>query len=165
MRKWSVASFVAILALTTAVRTGNAIQSRESLIGVWLTKTVEPDAGPPVTSPQPGVLIFSRGFYSLQQVEGNRRRPSLPANYRTGDAQSILAVYGSPFTAHTGRYSISGDVIEMSPIVAKRTDQMASNYVVSFSYELNGGSLTLRQRPNASERNPRRVVYTFSRAE
>ena len=115
----------ALLILVSLVHTAFAQQAgltAESLEGVWrVTKVAQ--AGVVNTNPQPGLLIFTRGYYSATRVTASEARkpspaPKDPANLT--DAEKI-AFYNEwvGYAASAGTYEVMGNTIVNHNIMAK----------------------------------------------
>jgi len=94
----------------------------ESLEGVWrVTKVVQ--AGIVNPNPQPGLLIFTRGYYSTTRVtasEARKKAPQPKDPAHPTDAEKI-ALYDewAGYGASAGTYEIKGNRIINHNIVAK----------------------------------------------
>ncbi len=91
--------------------------------GVWkITKVVTPE-GVADTSPQPGLTIFSGGYFSIVRVTSSEARepappPKNPAQLT--DAEKIARHdEWAPFGATAGTYELKGDTLVTHNIVAK----------------------------------------------
>jgi Lipocalin-like domain len=123
--------------LVSLVAIGNPAvqdQKKTQLEGVWkVTEVVPPASNPnekptPLTSPQPGLLIFTKGYYSGMSVMGNQpRTAAAPAKdpQNLTDAEKI-ARYDQwrPFIANGGTYEVKGSTLTMRAMVAKNPDVM-----------------------------------------
>ena len=94
----------------------------QSLEGVWkVVKVVQ--GGVVNTNPQPGLLIFTRGYYSATRVTANEARkqspmPKDPAHLT--DAEKI-AYYNewAGYAASAGTYEVKGDTLINHNMLAK----------------------------------------------
>lgn len=125
--------------LVSLVAIGNPAvqdQKKTQLEGVWKVAEVVPPASNPnekptsITSPQPGLLIFTKGHYSSIAVTGNQpRTAAAPAKdpQNLTDAEKI-ARYDQwrPFMANAGTYEVKGSTLTMHPTVAKNPDVMGT---------------------------------------
>jgi hypothetical protein len=97
----------------------------QSLRGVWRPVQIVVDSGPDrgrhTTDVQPGLLIFTKGHYSMTFVQGFKARP-VPSDSATNEQLGLLFV---PFTANAGTYRHTGSTITLSPVVAKNPAVMA----------------------------------------
>src|SRR5438552_214128 len=82
-----------------------AQRSSRSLEGAWkVTEIVTTGADSSrVTSPQPGLLIFTRKHYSIMYVTGNA--PRTPYKAANPTQEEKLAAFDS-FVANTGTYEV-----------------------------------------------------------
>ena len=111
-------------------------QAKISVEGVWrIAEVVTPGGNPraggvtiTTNNPQPGLIIFTQGYYSEVSIQGGQPRPPVPP---AKDAQNPtdgekIALYGQwrPFTANAGTYEIKGSMLIRRVIVAKNVDVM-----------------------------------------
>ena len=133
-------------------------QSPSGIQGVWKTVEVQVVGGPnPRTiTPQPGIYIFTRGFYSILTITSDTARTAIPQSQGRGNAQTDaqkLALYEhwSPFTANSGTYTITGNnTLATKALVAKNEGAMQSPGQ-SREFKLEGSTLWLIQRPPAGQ--------------
>ena len=105
---------------------GSFAQTKSPVEGVWkITEWVE--AGKTNTDPQPAILIFTKGYYSVAILMGPPRTDSIPNNMgrEPSDAEKIgLFEQWKWFVGISGSYEVKGSTIMMRPIVAKATWEM-----------------------------------------
>jgi len=100
-------------------------QQRTTVEGVWkVVERVTTGANAFTnTSIQPNLYIFTRGYYSVQRVNGNDARPSLEAFKDAAnptDAEKLgRFTHWNVFTSNGGTYSLQGTTLTINPIVAK----------------------------------------------
>src|SRR6476620_4619044 len=110
---------VSLISPALAQQAGPTAQSLE---GVWkVSKVVQ--GGVVDTKPQPGLLIFTRGYYSTTRVTAREARKQAPAPKdpaRLTDAEKI-AFYNewAGYGASAGTYELKGNTIINHNIVAK----------------------------------------------
>jgi lipocalin-like protein len=114
MKRIAFGLFVAAFGLMTVAL---AQQRGPGIRGVW--KVVEVNGGNEgtITSPQPGLYMFTDQHYSMMRVTGTRPRPKFESNAKATDAEKV-ATYDGLF-AQSGTYQISGSTITTRPLVAK----------------------------------------------
>ena len=114
------------LAFCLLIASGGFAQTKTPVEGVWtLTEWIE--GGKTNTSPQPGLIIFTRSHYSVAMLMGAPRTDSIPNDMgrEPSDAEKIgLFEQWKWFTGISGSYEVKGSTIIMHPIVAKATWQM-----------------------------------------
>jgi hypothetical protein len=97
----------------------------QTLRGTWKPVEVVIDSGPDhgrhTTDVQPGLLIFTKGHYSMMFVMGFTPRP-LPTDSATKEQIGLLFL---PFTANAGTYQRKDSTVVFSPSVAKNPAVMA----------------------------------------
>jgi hypothetical protein len=98
--------------------------------GVW--KPVEilvssgPDSGRHTSDVQPGLLVFTNGYYSFILVEGFAARPMLSANPTDEERGRACR----PFVANAGTYALTDSAVSFSPSVAKNPGGMRGTPLV-----------------------------------
>jgi hypothetical protein len=97
----------------------------QTLRGTWKPVEVVIDSGADrgrhTTDVQPGLLIVTKGHYSLMFVNGFKPRP-LPSDSATDEQLGLSFL---PFTANAGTYQRKDSTIVFSPSVAKNPRVMA----------------------------------------
>ena len=88
-----------------------------SLVGAWKVVEITSPNGEKNTNPQPGLYIFTQKHYSIMLVTGTKPRPKYEAANKATDADKIATF--DAFTANSGTYTISGNVLKTRPLVAK----------------------------------------------
>lgn len=125
-------------------------QKKTQLEGVWkVAEVVAPASNPAeqgttITTPQPGLLIFTKGYYSGLAVTGREARaafapPKDPQNLT--DAEKI-ARYDQwrLFLANAGKYEVKGSTLTMHAMVAKNVDAMTSATPVTWELKMEGAN-------------------------
>jgi hypothetical protein len=98
-----------------------------------------------ISNPQPSLLIFTKGHYSIIMVPGAQPRPQFaPAKDPTKltDAEKI-ARYEQwyRFAANAGTYEVKGTTLIRRPLVAKNETVMAKNSSFESEFKLEGNTL------------------------
>jgi hypothetical protein len=111
-------------------------QKKSQLEGVWKVTEVMPPASnanekaTSITSPQPGLLIFTRGYYSGMAVTANQPRTAAAPAKDPGnltDAEKIARYeQWAPFIANAGTYEVKGSTLTLHAMVAKNPDAMTT---------------------------------------
>jgi hypothetical protein len=123
-------------------------QTKSPVEGVWkITELVFPGRNPAengttITNPQPGLLIFTRGYYS-QAYEEQPRAAVAPAKDRQNltDAEKIARYeHWKPFAANSGTYEIKGSTITKRAMVAKNVAVMTRQTPVTWEFKLEGSN-------------------------
>ncbi len=111
-------------------------QKKTQLEGVWkIAEVVVPasntnEKGTSITSPQPGLLIFTKGYYSGMAVTADQPRAAVapakdPRNLT--DAEKIARYeQWRQFIANAGTYEVKGSTLTMHAMVAKNVDVMTT---------------------------------------
>ena len=126
--------------------------TRESVEGVW--RVVEavvtgPGARTIAFADRPNLTIFTARHYSRSEVQADGPRPLL-ADVAKASADDLRAVWG-PFVGEAGTYEVTpGGVITMRPIASKNPAVMGPGVFITYSYKLDGDTLSLTQQRNQS---------------
>jgi hypothetical protein len=153
---------VCFFAMALLAATAGAQLKTTPLTGTWRVtgiKTTGPNART-MSSPQPGLLIFTGNHYSRMFVNSDQPRTALQDQSKATAAE-LLAVWG-PFTAASGAYEISGSTFTVHAFVAKNPQNMAPGAEQTFSFKLAGNTLTITEVRNAAgpAANPATITYT-----
>ncbi|HET7085142.1 MAG TPA: hypothetical protein VFI23_10250 [Rhizomicrobium sp.] len=158
-------TFAAALLITVSlVATAFAQQAgptAASLEGVWkVTKVVQ--GGVVNTNPQPGLLIFTRGYYSTTRVTAGEARKQAPAPKDLAhptDAEKV-AFYNewAGYGASAGTYEVKGNTIVNHNIVAKMVRGMTLTEE-ALILNFDGNSFIARPKPG-SPNSDRETTYT-----
>ena len=124
--------------------------TRESVEGVW--RVVEaaitgPGARTIAFTDRPNQTIFTARHYSRVEVQAEGPRPLL-ADVAKASADDLRAVWG-PFVGEAGTYEMApGGLVTMRPIVSKNPAVMGPGVFITYSYKLEGDTLSLTQQRN-----------------
>jgi hypothetical protein len=157
------AALVVLAALASSTQVAFAQQSltAKSLEGVWkVSKVVK--AGLVEPNPQPGLLIFTRGYYSTTRVTAGEARKQAPAPKDPAhltDAEKI-AFYNEwvGYGASAGTYEIKGNTIINHNIVAKMVRGMTITEEALIE-KFDGNSFVAKPTPG-SPNSDRETTYT-----
>jgi hypothetical protein len=147
VKRWLLA------ALSVAFVTGQDIAAqpaRESIQGVW--RIVEaaitgPGARTIAFADRPNLTIITARHYSRVEVQADGPRPIL-ADVAKASADELRAAWG-PFVSEAGTYEVTpGGLITMRPIASKNPAVMGPGVFISYSYKLDGNTLSLTQQRN-----------------
>jgi hypothetical protein len=140
-------------ALSLGLVTGQWIaaqSTRGSIQGVW--RVVEatitgPGARTIAFTERPNLTIITARHYSRVEVQTDGPRPMLP-DVAKASADELRAVWG-PFVSEAGTYEATpGSVITMRPIASKNPGVMGPGVFITYSYKLDGDTLSLTQQRN-----------------
>jgi hypothetical protein len=141
----------AALSVALATSQGMAAQSTQgSIQGVW--RVVEavitgPGARTIAFAERPNLTIISARHYSRVEVQADGPRPVL-ADVARATADELRAVWG-PFVGEAGTYEVTpGSLITMRPIASKNPAVMGPGVFITYSYKLDGDTLSLTQQRN-----------------
>lgn len=129
---------------------GSAQQStRASLEGVW--RVVEaaitgPGARTIAFGERPNLTIITARHYSRVEVQADGPRPIL-ADMAKASADDLRAVWG-PFVGEAGTYEVTPGLLTMRPIASKNPAVMGPGVFITYSYKLDGDTLSLTQQRN-----------------
>jgi hypothetical protein len=137
--------FTTTITVLLITATTTFAQKKNQLEGVWKVAEVRissKDSTTTVSTPQPGLIIFTKGYYSILTVRAAKPRTPLepvkdPQNLT--DAEKI-ALFDSwrPVVANSGTYEIKSSTISRHPIVAKSVDVMTRQTPVTDEFKLEG---------------------------
>jgi hypothetical protein len=134
---------------------GTAAQSArqpESIQGVW--RVVEatitgPGARTIAFAERPNLTIITAKHYSRVEVQADAPRPIL-ADVAKASADELRAAWG-PFVSEAGTYEVTpGGLVTMRPIASKNPAVMGPGVFITYSYKLDGDTLSLTQQRNQS---------------
>ena len=157
-------------ALSVGVLTiqGTAQQStRDSIQGVW--RVVEATISGPAArtiafGDRPNLTIITARHYSRVEVQADGPRPIL-ADVAKASADELRAAWG-PFVGEAGTYEVTpGGVITMRPIAAKNPAVMGPGVFITYSYKLEGDTLSLTQQRNQNGPFANPFTLKFVRVE
>ena len=142
---------LAALSVGLLTSQGTAQQpSRESIQGVWriVEATIPgPGARTIAFADRPNLTIITARHYSRVEVQSDGPRPVL-ADVATATADQLRAAWG-PFVSEAGTYEVApGGVITMRPIASKNPAVMGQGVFITYSYKLDGNTLSLTQQRN-----------------
>ena len=145
-------AFVKVLVCVVGLAVLATAQSRPlsqpTLEGVWKIAEVHP-SGPnasPNMNPQPGLYIFTKKYYSIMNVEGDKLRPNLGPNATDAEKAAVWQL----FTANSGTYEIKGTTFTIHPIVAKNPGVMNASSFTTFEFKIEGNSLWVTSKASAA---------------
>lgn len=76
------------LFVVAAAVSGQSSVTRNPLVGAWRVTEIADASGPPITSPQPGLYIFTNQHYSFVRINGTKPLPTYPSNDKATDADA-----------------------------------------------------------------------------
>jgi hypothetical protein len=137
---------ILLIGLVAAQNSVAQSQAKTQVEGVWkIAEVLMPSKNPAekgttITNPQPGLIIFTKGYYSLLVVRGREPRaafaPAKDPEHLT-DAEKIARYeQWSPFTANTGTYEVKGSMLQLHPIVAKNVEVMTSGTPITWELKV-----------------------------
>ncbi len=129
-----VIATMAALAVLMVVNQSALAQNK--LEGVWkYTEFVSPDGK--TTPAQPGgLLIFTKTYWSMVLVSGDKPQPALPQN--ATDAQKVAT--WTPFSASTGTYEVKGNTYNAKTILSK-SPGTPPDFFITIEFRIEGNTL------------------------
>ena len=141
----------AVLSVGMLASQGTAAQSTQgSIQGVW--RVVEaaitgPGARTIAFAERPNLTIITAKHYSRVEVQADGPRPVL-ADVAKASADELRAAWG-PFVSEAGTYEVTpGGLVTMRPIASKNPAVMGPGVFITYSYKLDGDTLSLTQQRN-----------------
>jgi hypothetical protein len=160
MRTFAAALLITVSLIPTAIAQQTGLTA-EAIEGVWkVTKVVQ--AGVVNTNPQPGLLIFTRGYYSTTRVTAGEARKQSPAPKDPAhltDAEKI-AFYNewAGYGASAGTYEVKGNTIINHNILAKMVRGMTlTEEAIILNFD--GNSFVATPKPG-NPNSGRQTTYT-----
>jgi hypothetical protein len=143
-------------------------QKKNQLEGAWKIVEVTIPAGSPtnvamkdttISNPQPGLIIFTKGYYSVMAVRTSSprtaaERPKDVNNLTDAEKIARFAEW-SPLLANSGTYEIKGSTLIRHPIVAKSAEVMNSQNPLTNEFKIDGNTLFLNPTPDHATTEPR----------
>ena len=156
--------------LTAALLTGQAIAAQSkagSIQGVWriVEATISgPEARSIPFGERPNLTIITARHYSRVEVQADGPRAIL-ADPSKASADELRAVWG-PFVAESGTYDVAaGNLITMRPIASKNPAVMGPGVFLTYTYTLEGDTLSLTQQRNQNGPFPSPFTLKLTRVE
>jgi len=134
--------WLCVISLTASTAYG---QTKNPLVGAWKVTEIANPKGPPLTNPQAGLYLFTEKHYSAVRLNGEKPLPSYPSNDVATDADKVTVF--NILYMNTGGYTVSGNMLTLSPMVAKSAFAMAPGRTLQYEYAVDGNVLTLVQKP------------------
>ena len=138
-----------IAALLSVLVSASAAQAQTTahnpLVGAWRITEIADTGKPPLTTPQPGLYIFTPKHYSFIRINGAKPLRDYPSNDKATDAEKVT-VFNSIYM-QSGSYTVKDNVLVVKVLVAKSAFAMAAPGN-PFDFAINGDTLTLTQKPN-----------------
>jgi hypothetical protein len=164
---------ILLIGPVTAQNSAAQPQAKSQVEGVWkIAEVLVPSKNPTekgttITNPQPGLIIFTKGYYSFVAVRAREPRAAFapakdPANLTDAEKIARYEQWG-PFAANSGTYEVKGSTLQMQPIVAKNVEVMTSGKPLTWELKV--------EAPNAlwltptSENAPNDARIKFTRVE
>ena len=143
--------FLAAFSLGLLTSYGAAAQSTpRSIQGVWRISEATitgPGARTIAFSERPNLTIITAKHYSRVEIQTDGQRPIL-ADVAKASADELRAVWG-PVVSEAGTYEATPDgLITMRPIASKNPAVMGQGVFITYSYKLDGDTLSLTQQRN-----------------
>jgi len=142
-----IRSFMAaiLLSLITGAAALAQNTAHNPLVGAWRITEIADTGKPPLTTPQPGLYIFTPKHYSFIRINGAKPLPDYPSNDKATDAEKVT-VFNTIYM-QSGSYTVKDNVLAVKVLVAKSAFAMAAPGN-QFDFTINGDTLTLTQKPN-----------------
>jgi hypothetical protein len=160
MRTLAAALLITVSLVSTAfAQQGNLTSA--SLEGVWkVTKVVQ--GGVVNTNPQPGLLIFTHGYYSATRVTASEARkqspaPKDPANLTDAEKITFYNEWAG-YAASAGTYEVMGNTMINHNILAKMVRGMTlTEEAIILNFD--GNSFVAKPKPG-NPNSDRETTYT-----
>jgi hypothetical protein len=168
VKRWLLAALSAGLLLSQATAAQPAIQGvRPPIQGVWrVVEAITTGAGARTISfaERPNLTIITASHYSRVEVQADGPRPIL-TDVAKASADELRAAWG-PFVSEAGTYEISPDsLVTMRPIASKNPAVMGKGVFITYSYKIDGNTLSLTQQRNQNGPFPSPFTLKLVRVE
>ncbi len=163
MKKLLYATLAAALISTE----GLGAQAGQSIQGVW--RIVEATVtGPAARTIQfgdrPNLTIITAKHYSRVEIQADAPRAVI-TDVAKATADELRAVWG-PVVAEAGTCEVTpGDTVTMRPVAAKNPAVMGPGVFITYSYKLDGNTLSLTQQRNQNGPFPNPFTLKLVRVE
>jgi hypothetical protein len=142
---------LAVLGAVLIAGQGVAVQSAPASVqGVWrIVEATITGAGARTIAftDRPNLTIITARHYSRVEVQADGPRPIL-TDVAKATADELRAAWG-PFVSEAGTYEVTaGGTITMRPIASKNPAVMGPGVFITYSYRLEGDTLSLTQQRN-----------------
>ena len=117
-------------------------QSQSRIQGVWRLAQISMASGYVNSNPQPGYYIFTKKYYSIIWVWGDKPRPALPEDIDKATADELRRAFLN-FTANAGTYRIEKGKLYLSRVVAKDPNHVLSGEGTTSSVKIVGNTMTI----------------------
>lgn len=159
MKRFALSIVFCLLSVSAAVA-----QTKSPVEGVWKVAEVVAPGGETISNPQPGLMIFTKGYYSQLFLRGTAPRPAVEQAkdpQKLTDAEKIaLFEQWRPFTANAGTFEIKGTTLSMKAVVAKSAQLMAEQRPREVTFKLEGTNTLWIIGPAGATESPRKLKLT-----
>ena len=139
--------------------------SNPSIVGVWKVaeRTYTGPNARKITSPQPGVRIFTQRHFSISEDTSDTLR-ELPVEGATDKQRADVS---GPFTAQAGTYEIKGNEITQRRIAAKNPNNVRPEafFINTFRFESKDTHLWLTEKANQNGPIANPIIRKLTRLE
>ena len=139
----SLSLALCVFALTATTVHG---QTKGALVGAWKVTEIANPGNPPLINPQPGLYIFTEKHYSAVRLNGTKPLPGYASNDAATDAEKVASF--NTIYVNSGGYTVSGNMLTLSPMVAKSAFAMEPGRTIQYEFAISGNTLTLTQKPS-----------------
>ena len=136
---------VLVFALCTLSAATAFGQTKGPLVGAWKVTEIANPNSPPLTNPLPGLYVFTEKHYSAVRLNGTKPLPAYPSNDVATDAETVASF--NPLYVNSGGYTVSGNTLTLSPMVAKSAFAMEPGRTIQYEFAVSGNTLTFTQKP------------------
>ena len=132
------------LMLLCATAVSAQSSTKKPIEGAWkvIEIVVTGDNASNISTPQPGLILFTQKHYSSMWVPGNQPRSLFKGESPTD--QEKIAAYDS-FVANAGTYEVTGETLTLHPVVSRSPNFMAGGSAKN-QFRIEGTTLWLIQK-------------------
>ena len=158
--------FIAAISIGILASHGLEAQAPKSIQGVWrIVEATTTGTGARTISfaGRPNMTIITAKHYSRVEIQSDGPRAAVP-DVAKATADELRAAWG-PVVTEAGTYELTPDAITMRPIASKNPAIMGPGVFITYSYKLDGNTLTLTQQRNQSGPYANPFSLKFERVE
>ena len=119
-------------------------QDKGPLIGTWKVAAIALPNQPKISSPQPGLYIFTPQYYSVVRINSDKPGPGYASRAQAKDSD-IVALYDT-LMAESGTYTVVGNRLRTHPLTAKNPSA-ASGSETEYEFDISSRTLVLTSHP------------------
>ena len=117
---------------------------RNALMGTWKVTAIGLPNQPQISSPQPGLYIFTPKYYSIIRINSNRPDALSAAGEEAKDQGALVPF--EALTAEAGTYTVAGYHLRLRPLTAN-DPSVITGPESEYEFEIRGRSILITSIP------------------